>query len=269
MGMNGEVNIIALIEKYQSLHLSDIIHHDKFLHYALTFHSTAIEGATLTEIETRLLLDEGITPGGKPLEHSQMVKDHYDALRFTLEQAQSKIPLSTTLIQQINAHIMKSTGSIYHTVPGDVDAAKGEYRKGNVSAGGHYFVSYDKVPSLTKQLAETIQTQLEYVTTIDEKLQLAFKVHYELVTIHPFYDGNGRTSRLLMNFVLERSRLPLCILYQEDKAQYYEVLQIGQQQGNQQPFFDFMDRQYQKYLQEEISRAQSLKLDQPKKGRSL
>jgi hypothetical protein len=68
--MKGEVNILALIEKYQSLHLSDIIHHDKFLHCALTFHSTAIEGSTLTQMETRLLLDEGITPGGKPLEHS-------------------------------------------------------------------------------------------------------------------------------------------------------------------------------------------------------
>ena len=63
--MKGEGNIIVLIEQYQALNLSDIIHHDKFLHYALTFHSTAIEGSILTEMETRLLLDEGITPGGE------------------------------------------------------------------------------------------------------------------------------------------------------------------------------------------------------------
>ena len=219
-------------------------------------------------METRLLLDEGITPGGKPLEHSQMVKDHYEALRFTLLQTQGKTPLSDALVQQINAHVMKSTGNVYHTVPGDVNAAKGEYRKGNVSAGGHYFVAYDKVPLLTRKLAETIQTQLKDATTTDEKLQLAFLAHYELMTIHPFYDGNGRTSRLLMNFVLERSGLPLCILYQEDKAQYYEVLQKGQQQGDQQPFFDFMYQQYEKHLQQEITRAQSLNLE-PKKGRSL
>lgn len=267
--MKGEKNIVALIEEYQSLHLSDVLHHDKFLHYVLTFHSTAIEGSTLTEMETRLLLDEGITPGGKPLEHSQMVKDHYAAVRFTLDKARKQTPVSATLVQQINAHVMKSTGSIYYTVLGDIDAAKGEYRKGNVSAGGHYFIAYDKVPSLTKQLADTIQLQVERTTAIEEKLQLAFRAHYELVTIHPFYDGNGRTSRLLMNFVLERSGLPLCILYQEDKAQYYEVLQKGQQQSDQQPFFNFMYRQYEKHLQEEITRAQGLNLKEPKKGRGI
>lgn len=69
--MKGEKEILSLIRKYQSLNLSDVMHHDKFLYYALTFHSTAIEGSTLTEMETRLLLDEGITPGGKPLEHSK------------------------------------------------------------------------------------------------------------------------------------------------------------------------------------------------------
>lgn len=266
--MKGK-DIVSLIDKYQSLNLSDILHRDKFLHYALTSHSTAIEGSTLTEIETRLLLDEGITPGGKPLEHSQMVKDHYDALRFTLEQARSKTPVSAALLQQINAHIMKSTGGIYHTVLGDVIAAKGEYRKGNVSAGGHYFVSYDKVPQHTKQLAETIRIQSERVTTTEENLELAFQAHFDLVTIHPFYDGNGRTSRLLMNFLLERSGLPLCILYKEDKAMYYEVLQKGQQQGNQQPFFEFMYQQYEKHLKEEIIKAQGLSLKEPKKGRSL
>lgn len=266
--MKGK-DIVSLIDKYQLLNLSDILHHDKFLHYALTFHSTAIEGSTLTEIETRLLLDEGITPGGKLLEHSQMVKDHYDALRFTLEEAQKKAPVSAALVQQINAHVMKTTGSIYNTILGDIDAAKGEYRKGNVSAGGHYFVAYDKVPSLTSQLTETIQLQLEHATTIKEKLQLAFRAHYELVSIHPFYDGNGRTSRLLMNYLFERSRLPLCILYKEDKTMYYEALQKGQQQGDQLPFYDFMYNQYYKHLQEEISRAQGLNLEQPKKGRRL
>lgn len=267
--MKEEKTIVAFIEEYQSLNLSDVLHHDKFLYYALTFHSTAIEGSTLTQIETRLLLDEGITPGGKPLVHSQMVKDHYGALRVTLDEARKKAPVTAALVQQINAHVMKTTGSIYHTVLGDTDAAKGEYRKGNVSAGGHYFVAYDRVPSLMKQLTETIQLQLENAITIIEKLELAFRAHYELVTIHPFYDGNGRTSRLLMNFIMEYSGLPLCILYKEDKAMYYEVLQKGQQHGDQRPFFDFMHRQYEKHLQEEINKAQELNGKEPEKGKTM
>ena len=78
-------NIILLLEKFQSLNLSDNIDFDKFNQYAITHHSTTIEGSILTEIETRLLLDEGITPAGKPLLHSLMVQDHYKALLYVIE----------------------------------------------------------------------------------------------------------------------------------------------------------------------------------------
>ena len=78
-------NIISLIEKFQSLNLSANIDFDKFNQYAITHHSTTIEGSTLTEIETRLLLDEGITPAEKPLLHSLMVQDHYKALLYVIE----------------------------------------------------------------------------------------------------------------------------------------------------------------------------------------
>jgi Fic family protein len=267
--MNEGDDIISLIKKYRELNLSDIMYHDKFLYYALTYNSTAIEGSTLTEIETHFLLDEGITPGGKPLFHSQMVKDHYEALRFVLQQAQKDTSVSADLIQQINARVMKSTGSIYRTVSGDVDATKGENRMGNVSAGGHYFVAYNKVAQLANELAEKITTGSGLAITTEAQLQLAFQSHYDLVTIHPFYDGNGRTSRLLMNFILERFKLPLCILYQEDKAQYYEVLAKGQQQGDLELFFVFMFQQYKKHLQEEIKWSEALNIEPPKQGRSL
>jgi Fic family protein len=76
--------IISLIYQFQYLNLSSIIDFDKFNHYNITHNSTTIEGSTLTEIETRLLLDEGITPAGKPLLHSLMVQDHYNALTFII-----------------------------------------------------------------------------------------------------------------------------------------------------------------------------------------
>lgn len=68
-----------------------------------------------------------------------------------------------------------------------------------------------------------------------------------------------------MNFLLEGSGLPLCILYKDDKAMYYEVLQKVQQQGNQQPFFEFMYQHYEKLLQDEIIKAQGLTLKKEKR----
>ena len=96
-----EQNIISLIEKFQSLNLSAIIDFDKFNGYAITHHSTTIEGSTLTENETRLLLDEGITPAGKPLLHSLMVQDHYNALLLITKKANEKIAITLDFIRSI------------------------------------------------------------------------------------------------------------------------------------------------------------------------
>lgn len=152
-----EQDIISLIDRFKSLNLSAIIDFDKFNAYAITHHSTTIEGSTLTEIETRLLLDEGITPAGKPLLHSLMVQDHYNALLFVMNAAKNKTAITPDLIQRINAAVMKQTGSIYQTVFGEIDGTKGLYRKGNVSAGNSYFVSYDKVEPLVKNLGADVQ----------------------------------------------------------------------------------------------------------------
>ena len=102
--MNSQTTIL-LLDKFRSLNLSANIDFDKFNHYAITHHSTTIEGSTLTEIETRLLLDEGITPAGKPLLHSLMVKDHYNALRFILKLAAEKISITPEFIQSVNAAV--------------------------------------------------------------------------------------------------------------------------------------------------------------------
>jgi Fic family protein len=83
-------DISTLLKKYVDLNLNDVQDHEKFNEFSITHHSTTIEGSTLTEVETQLLLEEGITPKGKPLMHSLMVKDHYEALRFILKSAVDK-----------------------------------------------------------------------------------------------------------------------------------------------------------------------------------
>lgn len=251
--------VADIIEEYLALKLDEIIDHERFNQYAIVHHSSAIEGSTLTENETRLLLEEGVTPKGKPLEHSLMIKDHYAALQFTLQEAARKQPLSVSLIQKINAAVMKSTGSVYNTVLGTVDGTNGEFRKGNVSAGGSYFVNYDKVVSYTELLVAALNDSLKKQLTIDEKSNLAFSAHFDLVTIHPFYDGNGRTSRLLMNYIQHYYGLPLARVFKEDKADYFEVLQESRKAGNVEPFLAFMREQYQKHLQEEIKQYRQMK----------
>src|ERR1044072_8574921 len=98
-----------IIETYQSLELDKIIDHDKFNKYVITHHSTSIEGSTLTEEDTRLLLDEGVTPKGKPLEHSLMVKDHFEALQYVLDVARKKQQVTVEFIQAVASKVMNNT----------------------------------------------------------------------------------------------------------------------------------------------------------------
>lgn len=260
----SDQTVIPLIDKFQSLNLSANIDFDKFNQYAITHHSTTIEGSTLTEIETRLLLDEGITPAGKPLLHSLMVQDHFHALQFIIEQSTKKTAVTPGFIQQINAAVMKQTGSTYQTVFGELDASKGVFRKGNVSAGNTYFVNYDKVEPLTNKLCTAVQQKITTAVTVTEKINIAFDAHFDLVTIHPFYDGNGRTSRLLMNYLQLYFGLPMSIVFKEDKAAYFEALQQTRKLEDISIFRNFMYIQYKKYLLQEIEKYEQMKKDDGK-----
>src|SRR5699024_10838196 len=119
---------------------------------------------------------------------------------------------------------LKRTGAVYQTVVGEIDASKGEFRKGNVTAGRTYFPNYDKVEGLVKELVQTIISKMNTDLTVQEKLNLSFDAHFNLVSIHPFYDGNGRTSRLLMNYIQRFYKLPLAMVHSESKSEYIQAL---------------------------------------------
>lgn len=247
------------IEIYLSLELDKVIDHQKFGEYAITHHSTSIEGSTLTEEDTRLLLDEGITPKGKPLEHSLMVKDHYEALTFTLAAAREKKAITVETIQAIAGLVLKRTGKTYHTALGNIDSSKGEFRKGNVRAGDSYFVNYDKVETYTKKLADHLRSEMTLPKATMKAIELANAAHFDLVSIHPFYDGNGRTSRLLMNYIQAYYELPLATVFKEDRADYFHALTEARKKEDIHIFQNFMKAQYEKLLNQEVKAFRQMK----------
>lgn len=204
----------------------------------------------MTEEETRLLLDANIAPEGKSINHVMMVKDHNNALNYILETATLRKPITVELIRFINALVMKNTGSIYYTSLGEVNASNGEFRKGNVSAGGSYFPSYDKVERLLKELVLSLQETIQMISPTDteKQLDLSFIAHYDLVLIHPFYDGNGRTSRLLMNYIQAYYGLPLGTVFLEDKQEYFTALRKSKSENSIDWISAFMHKEYEKSL---------------------
>lgn len=244
--------LVELIATYRSLGIHLVHNHEKFSDYAITAHSTRIEGSTLSTEEANLLLDKGLTPKGKPLAHSLMVQDHFKALQLTKQHALDKTPISVEMIQQINAAVMQNTWGQYSNALGTVDAAKGEFRHGQVVANDHYFPNFQKVPALVSSFIADLNQKLEGQQGVADVVKISFLAHFDLVNIHPFYDGNGRTSRLLMNLIQHRFDLPLSYVLPEDKGGYIQSIRSSLADENSRHFIDFMTQQYSKGLQKEI-----------------
>ena len=229
-----------------------MIDHDKYTYYAITHHSTAIEGSTLTEKQSVNLLEYGPTAGKKPIQDHFMVLDYFAALKFTLNSAKEKKPLSASLIQSIAALVKTNTSETVNTILGTHHTAKGDFRTGTVRAGNRTFPDFRKVPVMVKQLCEQSNEEIKKVKTFEEKCNLAFKVHFYFVSIHPFGDGNGRTSRLLMNYIQARFNLPLSIVFKQDRIKYVEALESARNKEDITVFYRFMYDQYRKFLKSEI-----------------
>jgi Fic family protein len=221
----------------------------------------------LNETEAQVLINEGLTPKGKPIHDSLMVTDHYAALLFTLASAKEKRPVTTSLIKEINALVVKNTGKVYNTIFGAIDSTAGAFRKGNVSAGSTYFPNYDKVESLTDEMTGKINQLMSGANSVSDQVNLSFDAHFNLVSIHPFYDGNGRTSRLLMNFIQAYYNLPLAIVNSEAKTEYIQALVDTREQDDIDIFRKFMATEYTKLLEDEIQKFEEI--DKPKKGKGF
>ena len=220
----------------------------KFTCYAITYHSTAIEGSTLTEGQVYNLLDQDMPAKNKPFSEQQMVIDHQKSLVYMLNVAQEKQPLTESFIKEIGGMVVRNTGSIYNTAVGTFDSTRGDYRLVNVYAGARYFPDYKKVPALMKTFVEDLNGKYAGAKTFSEKCELAFYAHFHFVSIHPFADGNGRTSRLLMNYLLSCFDLPVFYVYRNNRLSYIQALEKSRKTENLSPFYNFMYGQYKKFI---------------------
>ena len=220
--------LLQLLERHKALGISDQIDFDKFYLYSIITHSTAIEGSTVTEVENQLLFDEGITSSKRTVVEQMMNLDLKVAYDYGREWIKRHDPITVDWLIMLASKVMARTGSEYSALGGNFSAAKGELRKLNVSAGlgGKSYMSYLKVPERLEAFCRELNKRRKAIDPADVAAvyDLSFWAHYELVTIHPWADGNGRTCRLLMNLLQwEFGVLPVKVL-KEDKAEYIQAL---------------------------------------------
>ena len=245
-----------LYQKFKKLGISEAVDYDKYYLYSLITHSTAIEGSTLTELDTQLLFDEGVTAKGKPLVHHLMNEDLKQAYELAKAEAGSLAPITPAFLKRLNATLMRTTGSVHSVMGGSFDSSKGDFRLCGVTAGvgGHSYMNYLKVPAKVEELCDILQEKQKTVKTIQEQYELSFNAHLNLATIHPWVDGNGRTARLLMNYIQFCHLLFPTKIFKEDREEYILSLRQCQNEETNQPFLDFMASQLKKSLSLEIER---------------
>ena len=193
-----------------------------------TYNSNGIEGNTLTLRETQVVL-EGITVGGKSIKEHLEAINHEKAILFLDDLVKDNEPISEWNIKNIHQLILK-----------DIDNENaGRYRKENVTIKGatHIPPDYLKVSELMEKLILTYNTWNEYHPIIQAAL-----LHGELVKIHPFVDGNGRTSRLLMNLVLMNNGYNPVIIKKESRLKYYEALDKAHTTGDYTDFVKLVNK---------------------------
>ena len=194
-----------------------------------TYHSNAIEGSTLTVHETKAILEDGITISGKSMKEHLEAINHQQAIFLTEDIVKNKEEVSERVIKEIHALVMY----------GIDDKGPGAYRMEPVVITGasHIPPSFYEVPRLMEELIDWYHSDEASKLHPIEK---AAMLHSKLVNIHPFADGNGRTSRLLMNLELTKSGYLPVIIELQQRAKYYEVLDIAAVKGDYHPFVKFV-----------------------------
>lgn len=248
--------LMALFAEYKRLGVGTQIDYEKFYLYSLITHSTAIEGSTVTELENQILFDEGVTAKGKTLIEQMMNLDLKRAYEESIRLAKAHAPITIDLLKDLSRLVMQNTGSVYKTVLGDFSSAAGDLRLVNVTAGvgGRSYMSWQKVPAKLREFCDWLNGQRAREMSDAERYELAFDVHYKLVTIHPWADGNGRMARLIMNHIqFEFGLVPSKVL-KEDKGDYIMALVETREQEDITIFREFMVTEMLKTLSADIGR---------------
>ena len=194
---------------------------DAYFRIGTTYTSNALEGNTLTLTETKILLEDGLTAGGKPLRYSYEALGHADAYDYMLDIARSKsFVFSENIVENLHKLFFQKI---------DPNTA-GHYRDVQVFITGTDYIppSATEVPSLMKELSEDLKSKW----TNEHPVCLAAYAHQRLVDIHPFEDGNGRTARLLMNLILINKGYQIISIPPVLRQEYITVITKGRRSGS-------------------------------------
>ena len=231
------------------------------------YHSNHLEGNTLTYGETKALILFGITAQGKPLKDTLEITGHNEAINWVIDLVKGERPLTENFIRELHSLLLKDSYKESKNADGIIVPRK-------ISAG-KYKTSTNHVETVTGEIfyfatpEETPAKMFDLLNWYNQKIKeenvnpilLAAEFHYRFIRIHPFDDGNGRTARILMNFILMQFGFPPVIIKTEDKANYFAALQMADA-GNIEAFVNYIAQNLVRSLQIMIAGAKGESIEE-------
>ena len=201
----------------------------QYFSIGLTFSSNAIEGNSLTYDETKILLENGLTAGGKPIIHSLEAIGHSDAFDYMIEISRGKeFTLTEDIIFTLHKLFYNKIDFLHAGVIRDIDVF--------ITGSDKSLPTFNEVPELLNKFI------FDYNNIKDKGhvIQLASYAHLNLVEIHPFVDGNGRTARLLMNLIFLNKGYQIAIIPPVLRSEYINAIKKALKFNDIEPFCIFI-----------------------------
>ncbi len=233
------------------------------------YHSNHLEGNSLTHGETKALILFGITAQGKPLKDHFEITGHNEAINWVVDVVKRKTPLTEKFIRELHKLILKNPYEVDAITPAGKPSKKkiniGQYKEipnHVITSTGEkfYFASPEETPAKMHDLVQWYSEQIK--KTDLNPILLAARFHYKFIRIHPFDDGNGRSARILMNFILMQFDYPPVIIKTEDKENYFSVLRQADADIIE-PFIEYIADNLNRSLDIMISGAKGESIEEP------
>lgn len=233
------------------------------------YHSNNLEGNSLTYGETKALLFFGVTAQGKPLKDHFEVTGHNEAINWVIDVVKGDYPLTQNFIRELHKLLLKERYQVdaktpdgqptkkwvevgvYKSSPNHVETKTGEI---------FYFATVEETLSKMGDLMDWYNERIEAADL--NPILLAAEFHYKFIRIHPFDDGNGRTARILMNFILMKFGYPPVIIKTEDKENYFAALRLADV-GELEAFVNYIAKNLVRSLEIMLAGARGESIEEP------
>lgn len=248
MAFEEEIKLYESLRcKYQALIINkmDREEYTNYNEVLFSTHSCAIEGNSFSVDDTRELKEKGLgmIPAGKTLFEAFEMLDHFEAFEYVMQNTQH--PLDEALLKEINKRVTLHTISYRspETIPG-------EYTTTDMAAGDTVFGDHEQLIAKVPKLLES--TEKAIASAAVHPMILAARFHGFYEHLHPFRDGNGRTGRLVSNYILLRSGHPLLIIPSEARQEYISALRMIRTEATDEHLVRFFFKMAMRRMEDEL-----------------